>query len=73
MGYYCIRLRNNVRNICTIFLPWGKYQYNILPMGLVTLLIFFRKKKNEILQEFECIYILIDNPLFLMECYCKKK
>eukprot|EP00957_Ditylum_brightwellii_P154856 11786146-Ditylum_brightwellii.AAC.1 len=34
MGYYTIRLDPNAQKICTIILPWGKYQYLRLPMGL---------------------------------------
>ena len=34
MEYYYIRLNSNSQRICTIILPWGKYKYKILPMGL---------------------------------------
>ena len=34
MGYYHIRLSTNVINICTIILPWCKYKYKRLPMGV---------------------------------------
>ena len=34
MGYYTIRLDPDASNICTIVLPWGKYSYLRLPMGV---------------------------------------
>ena len=34
MGYYTIRLDPDAQNLCTIVLPWGKYKYKRLPMGL---------------------------------------
>ena len=34
IGYYHIRLNTNVINICTIILPWGKYKYKRIPMGV---------------------------------------
>jgi hypothetical protein len=34
MGYYHIRLTPNASAICTVILPWGKYEYLRLPMGL---------------------------------------
>ena len=31
------------KKICTIVLPWGFYQYdNMLPMGIIVALIFFK-------------------------------
>ena len=34
MVYYHIRLSESEINVCTIILPWGKYRYKILPMGV---------------------------------------
>ena len=34
MGYYHIRLSKNVSNLYTIIIPWGKYRYKRLPMGV---------------------------------------
>jgi len=34
MGYYHIELNPASRQLCTIVLPWGKYEYQRLPMGL---------------------------------------
>ena len=37
MGYYHIRLSENASNLCKIILPWGKYCYKHLPMGVPNL------------------------------------
>ena len=34
MGYYNIRLDPYAASLCTLILPWGKYQYKRLPMGV---------------------------------------
>ena len=34
MGYYHIELTPNSKRLCTIVLPWEKYEYQRLPMGL---------------------------------------
>ncbi len=34
MGYYTIHLEPNASKICPIILPWGKYSYLRLPMGM---------------------------------------
>ena len=44
MGYYTIRLDPDAQRICTIILPWGKYSYMQLPIGISGSLDFFRRK-----------------------------
>ena len=34
MGYYHIELTPFSKSLCTIVLPWAKYEYQRLPMGL---------------------------------------
>jgi hypothetical protein len=36
MGYYHIPLDLETQKLCTTILPWGKYQYKRLPMGVKT-------------------------------------
>jgi hypothetical protein len=36
MGYYHIPLDLKAQKLCTTILPWGKYQYKRLPMGVKT-------------------------------------
>ena len=44
MGYYHIKLSPNSKRLCTIVLPWGKYKYQRLPMGLCNGPDIFRRK-----------------------------
>ena len=48
MGYYHILLIEQARNLCTIILPWGKYRYKRLTMGLINSLYIFQEKMNKI-------------------------
>ena len=34
MRYYHINLSTDSKQLCTIVLPWGKYEYQKLPMGI---------------------------------------
>ena len=44
MGYYHIELDTRSQKLCTIVLPWGKYQYQKLPMGLCNSPDIFQEK-----------------------------
>ena len=44
MGYYHIRLSENESNLCKIVLPWIKYRYKCLPMGVDNSLDIFQQK-----------------------------
>ena len=47
MGYYHIRLSKEVRNLCNIILPWVKYKYKRLSMGVCNSPEIFEEKMNE--------------------------
>ena len=44
MGYYHIELNLHAQEMCTIVLPWGKYCYKQLPMGVAIPPTSFKKK-----------------------------
>ena len=50
MVYYHIRLSTNVINICTIILPWCKYKYKRITMGVFNSLDIFQGRVNELFQ-----------------------
>ena len=52
MGYYHIRLSKNTSNLCTIILPWGKYRYKRLPMGVANSTDIFQQKMNNLFHGF---------------------
>ena len=63
MGYYHIKLDANSRKLCTIVLPWGKYEYNALPMGLCSSCDIFQEKMSELMQGLEFVRTYIDDLL----------
>jgi hypothetical protein len=46
MGYYHIPLDLEAQKLCTTILPWGKYQYKRLPMGVKTSPDIFQRIRN---------------------------
>jgi hypothetical protein len=62
MGYYHIKLDPQSRKLCTIVLPWGKYEYDSLPMGLCNSPDVFQEKISTLMSglEFVRAYILDD-------------
>ena len=53
MGYYHIRLDSESSKLCTIVLPWGKYEYLRLPMGLCNSPDIFQEKMAELMEGLE--------------------
>jgi hypothetical protein len=49
MGYYHKPLDLEAHKLCTTILPWGKYQYKILPMGVKTSPDIFQRMMCELL------------------------
>ena len=48
MVYYHIRLSENSINLCTIILPWGKFCYKFLPMGVANSSDLLQQKMNDL-------------------------
>ena len=44
MGYYHLLMTPNASRLCTVVLPWGKYEYLRLPMGYATAQTSFRRR-----------------------------
>ena len=63
MGYYHIRLDKNARRLCTIILPWGKYEYLRLPMGISNSPDIFQERMSELMAGLEFIRVYIDDLL----------
>ena len=53
MGYYHIRLTPKASSICTVILPWEKYEYLRLPMGLCNSPHIFQEKISDLMQGLE--------------------
>jgi hypothetical protein len=63
MGYYTIRLDPDASKICTIILPWGKYSYKRLPMGIAGTPDIFQGKMLELMESLEFVRAYLDDLL----------
>jgi hypothetical protein len=63
MGYITIRLDPDASKICTIILPWGKYSYLRLPMGVACYPNIFQAKMSELMATLEFVQTCIDDLL----------
>lgn len=55
MGYYHIELSPNSKKMCTIVLPWGKYEYQRLPMGLCNSPDIFQENMSNLFAGFDYV------------------
>ena len=67
MGYYHIKLTPNASRLCTVVLPWGKYEYLRLPMGLCNSPDIFQEKMSELLVGLEFARAYLHNLLLIMQ------
>ena len=65
MGYYHLSLMPNVSQLCTLVLPWGKYEYLRLPMGLCHSPDIFQEKMSELMIGLEFVRAYLDNWLII--------
>ena len=65
MGYYTIRLDPDAQKICTIILPWGKYSYMRLPMGIAGSPDIFQERMSGLMENLEYVRTYIDDLLIL--------
>jgi len=63
MGYYTIRLDPDSQKICTIVLPWGKYSYQRLPMGIAGSPDIFQEKNSDLMASLEFVRTYLDDVL----------
>jgi hypothetical protein len=63
MGYYHIPLDLEAQKLYTTILPWGKYQYKRLPMGVKTSLDIFQIIMYELLGDIPNIKVYLDDIL----------
>ena len=65
MGYYHIELSPLSKQMCTIVLPWGKFEYQKLPMGLCNSPDIFQEKMSTLFHDLENVRAYIDDLLVL--------
>ena len=64
-GYYHIPLDKSTQKLCTTVLPWGKYSYERLPMGIATSPDIFQKAMNDIFGDLPYVLVYLDDILIL--------
>jgi hypothetical protein len=67
MGYYHLELSPFSKHLCTIVMPFSKYEYQHLPMGLYNSPDIFQERMYEIFSDLEYLRVYIDN-LLVMSC-----
>ena len=65
MRYYHIRLDPASKQLCTIVLPFGKYEYQAIPMGLCNSPDIFQEKMSELMDGLAFVRTYIDDLLCL--------
>jgi hypothetical protein len=65
MGYYTIRLDPTVAKMCTIILPWGKYSYQRLPIGIAGSADIFQAEMENRMATLEYVRVFINGLLVI--------
>ena len=65
MELYHITLCHLSKKLCTIVLPWGKYEYQKSPMGLCNSPDIFQEKMNELFMGYEYVRTYIGDLLII--------
>ena len=63
MGYYHIPLDEHSQKLCTTVLPWGKYQYQRLPMGIKNSPDIFQSIMSDLMGDLEYARTYLDDIL----------
>ena len=63
MGYYHIECTPGFKQLCTSVLPWGKYEYQKLPIGVCNTPDIFQEKISELFKRFDIVCTYIDDVL----------
>ena len=67
MGYYHIPLSKNSQKLCTTVLPWGKYSYKRLPMGISSAPDIFQHIMHDMLGDLDFCRVYIDDVLIVSD------
>jgi hypothetical protein len=65
MGYYHIELNPDSKKYCMIVMPFGKYKYLRIPMGLCNSPDIFQEKMSELMEGLDFIQTYIDDLLVI--------
>jgi Reverse transcriptase (RNA-dependent DNA polymerase) len=65
MGFWAIHLSLYSQKLCTIVLPWGKYRYLRLPMGLSVSPDIYQEKMSNLFVDMPEVIVYIDDILVI--------
>jgi Reverse transcriptase (RNA-dependent DNA polymerase) len=65
MGYYHIELNPDSKKYCTIVMPFGKYEYQRIPMGLCNSPDIFQEKMSKLMEGLDFVRTYIDDLLII--------
>jgi hypothetical protein len=65
MGYWTIPMCPESKRICTFILPWGKFSYTCLPMGLAPSADVYQEKMSILFIDLEGVKVYVDDILIL--------
>jgi hypothetical protein len=63
MGYYSMPLSKEAKKLCVITLPWGLYQYNMLPMGIKPATDIFQQRMGALFFDMPVVVIFMDDTI----------
>ena len=72
-GYYQLKLSPQSSDICTIVVPWGKFCYNSLPMGVASSPDLFQWALGDLFLDIQNVLIYLDNILIVLHGHFKKR
>lgn len=64
-GYYSIPICKKSQKLCTTILPWGKYTYQRLPMGVACAPDIFQSIMMDLLGDLDYVLVYIDDILII--------
>ena len=67
MGYYHIPLDEHSQALCTTVLPWGKYRYKKLPMGIKNSVDIFQEIMSNMMGDLEFTSTYLDDILIVSD------
>ncbi len=61
MGFYSMPLSEQAKQLCVISLPWGLYQYNMLPQGIKPATNIFQQRMDTLFFDMPVIVVYMDD------------
>ena len=65
MSYYAMNVRKDMRKNLVIILPWRKYVYNKMPVGLNISADDFQRELSRLFQKMPFVLVYIDDILII--------